>query len=82
MRRLPRPALVAWVIAAAVGVWSLVALDFAGYITGTTAFAFVNPSKPAALSFVQYASVFALFALAGAALQLALEQSGRPSVQK
>ena len=72
MRRLPRPALIAWVVAAAVGVWSFVALDFAGYITGATAFAFVDPSKHAALSFVQYASVFALFSLAGAALQLAL----------
>ena len=71
MRKLPRPALVAWVIAAAVGVWSLVALDFAGYITGATAFAFVDPSKLAVLSFIQYASVFALFALTGAALNKA-----------
>ena len=71
MRRLPRPALIAWVVAAAVGVWSFVALDFAGYITGATAFAFVDPSKLAVLSFIQYASVFALFALTGAALNKA-----------
>ncbi|MDO5107708.1 MAG: hypothetical protein Q4D39_05480, partial [Coriobacteriaceae bacterium] len=72
VRRLPRPALAAWAVVAAAGIWSFAALDFGGYITGATAFAFVDPSKPAALSFVQYASVFALFALAGAALQLAL----------
>ena len=43
-RRLPRPALIAWVIAAAAGILSFVALDFPGYITGTTAFAFKVPS--------------------------------------
>ena len=72
VRRLPRPALAAWAVVAAAGIWSFAALDFGGYISGATAFAFVDPSKPAALSFVQYASVFALFSLAGAALQLAL----------
>lgn len=76
VRKLPRPALVAWVIAAAAGIWSFAALDFGGYITGATAFAFVDPSKPAALSFVQYASVFALFALAGAALSTVLSKKG------
>ena len=68
VRKLPRPALVAWAFVAAAGIWSFAALDFGGYISGATAFAFVDPSKPAALSFVQYASVFALFALAGVAL--------------
>ena len=72
VRKLPRPALAAWAIVAAAGIWSFAALDFGGYISGATAFAFVDPSKPAALSFVHYASVFSLFALAGAALQLAL----------
>lgn len=72
VRKLPRPALAAWAVVAAAGIWSFIALDFGGYITGTTAFAFVDPSKPAVLSFAQYASIFALFALAGAALQLAL----------
>ena len=62
--RLPRPALVAWAALAALGIWSFVALDFAGYITGSTAFAFVDPSKPLVLSFVQHVSVLALFVLA------------------
>lgn len=76
IRRLPRPALIAWVIAAAAGIWSFVALDFPGYITGATAFAFVDPSKPAALSFIQYASVFSLFALVGVALSKVLPKRG------
>ena len=58
------------------GVWSFVALDFPGYITGATAFAFVDPSKPAALSFIQYASVFSLFALVGVALSKVLPKRG------
>ena len=62
--RLPRPALVAWAALAALGIWSFVALDYGGYITGATAFAFVDPSKPLVLSFVQHVSVLALFALA------------------
>lgn len=76
IRKLPRPALIAWAIAAAAGIWSFIALDFVGYITGVTAFALVDPSKPAILSFVQFASVFALFALAGAALSATLTKKG------
>ncbi len=75
-RHLPRPALIAWVLAAGAGIWSFVALDFAGCITGATAFAFADPSKPAALYFIQYASVFALFALAGSAAGLLPPQKG------
>ncbi|MCR4871339.1 MAG: hypothetical protein K5859_08590 [Atopobiaceae bacterium] len=68
VRKLPRPALIAWIIAAAAGIWSFIALDFGGYITGATAFAFIDPTKPVVLSFAQFASIFALFALAGVAL--------------
>ena len=75
-RRLPRPALIAWAIAAVAGIWSFAVLDFGGYITGTTAFAFVDPFKPAVLSFIQYASVFSLFALVGVALSKVLPKRG------
>lgn len=74
--RLPRPALAVWAAAAALGIRSFIALDFAGYITGATAFAFVDPSKSTIVGFVQYASIFALFALAGAALSTALSKKG------
>ena len=74
--KLPRPALAVWAAAAALGIRSFIALDFAGYITGATAFAFVDPSKSAIVGFVQYLSIFALFALAGAALSTALTKKG------
>ena len=74
--KLPRPALAVWAAAAALGIRSFIALDFAGYITGATAFAFIDPSKPAAVSFAQYLSIFALFALAGSALSHALARKG------
>ena len=74
--RLPRPALVAWVAAAAAGIWSFVALGFGAYIMGTAGFASLDPTKPAVLSFVQYATVFALFALVGAAIQRAFSRNG------
>ena len=74
--RLPRPALAVWAVVAALGIWSFIALDFIGYITGATAFAFIDPSKPAAVSFAQYLSIFALFARAGAALSHALARKG------
>ncbi len=68
-QRMPRPALAIWCAVAAMGVWSFVTLGFPTYITGSVAFALVDPSKPIPFTFVQYASVFALFALAGAVLQ-------------
>ena len=46
------------------------------YIMGTAGFASLDPTKPAVLSFVQYATVFALFALVGAAIQRAFSRNG------
>lgn len=54
--------LAAFIVAvAAFAIWSLVDLDFAGYILGTTGFAFIDPSKPIVLSALQYLTIFALF---------------------
>lgn len=50
------------VAVAAFAIWSLFDLDFAGYILGTTGFAFIDPTKPIALSALQYLAIFALFA--------------------
>ena len=65
-----------WAVVAALGIWSFSALDYGGYITGATAFAFIDPSKPIILSFAQHISVFALFSLAGIALSTALSKKG------
>lgn len=56
------------VVVAAFAIWSLIDLDFVGYILGTTGFAFIDPSKPIALSALQYLAIFALFAGIGYAI--------------
>lgn len=77
--KLPRPAIIAWILLAVMGVWSFVVLDFGSYITGAVGFAFIDHSKPALLGFAQYISVFALFMLVGAALQQIHLERGRNS---
>lgn len=56
------------VAVAAFAIWSLIDLDFAGYILGTTGFAFIDPTKPIALGALQYLAIFALFAGMGHAV--------------
>lgn len=69
VEKLPLPAVIAWTLLAATGIWAFTALGFGSYITGAAGFVFIDHSKPTLLDFAQYISVFALFMLAGAALQ-------------
>ena len=66
--------LAACAVLCAVGLWSLADLNFAGYITGSVGFEFIDPSKPLLLHGLQYLSIFVLFATLGRVGKMATQR--------